>query len=59
MGIKKTVEILEANLQDANMLTEKPTSQWALTLRRFRGRRSGMIGLGVVTFLIIIAVSHR
>jgi len=56
MGTKKTVEMLEANLQDANMLTEKPTSQWALTLRRFRGRRSGMIGLGIVTFLIIIAV---
>ncbi|MCL1587054.1 MAG: ABC transporter permease [Actinomycetia bacterium] len=56
MGTKKTVEILEANLQDANMLTEKPSSQWALTLRRFRGRRSGMIGLGIVTFLIIIAV---
>jgi len=56
MGTKKTVEILEANLQDANMLTEKPTSQWALTLRRFRGRRSGMIGFGIVTFLIIIAV---
>jgi ABC-type dipeptide/oligopeptide/nickel transport system permease subunit len=56
MGTKKTVEILEANLQDANMLTEKPTSQWALTLRRFRGRRSGMIGLGIVTFLIMIAV---
>jgi peptide/nickel transport system permease protein len=56
MGRKKTVEMLEANLQDANMLTEKPTSQWALTLRRFRGRRSGMIGLGIVTFLIIIAV---
>ena len=56
MGTKKTVEILEANLHDANMLTEKPTSQWALTLRRFRGRRSGMIGLGIVTFLIMIAV---
>ena len=56
MGTKKTVEMLEANLQDANMLTEKPTSQWALTLRRFRGRRSGMIGLGIVIFLILIAV---
>jgi peptide/nickel transport system permease protein len=55
MGTKKTVEILEANLQDAN-LTEKPTSQWALTIRRFRGRKSGMIGLGIVTFLILIAV---
>jgi peptide/nickel transport system permease protein len=55
MGTKKTVEILEANLQDAN-LTEKPASQWALTIRRFRGRKSGMIGLGIVTFLILIAV---
>jgi peptide/nickel transport system permease protein len=55
MGTKKTVEILEANLQDAN-LTEKPTSQWALTLRRFRGRKSGMLGLGIVTALILIAV---
>jgi len=55
MGTKKTVEILEANLQDAN-LTEKPTSQWALTIRRFRGRKSGMIGLSIVVFLIAIAV---
>ena len=55
MGTKKTVEILEANLQDAN-LTEKPTSQWALTMRRFRGRKSGMIGLSIVVFLIVIAV---
>jgi ABC-type dipeptide/oligopeptide/nickel transport system permease subunit len=55
MGTKKTVQILEANLQDAN-LTEKPTSQWALTFRRFRGRKSGMLGLGIVVFLILIAV---
>jgi ABC-type dipeptide/oligopeptide/nickel transport system permease subunit len=56
MGTKKTVEVLEANLQDANLLTEKPTSQWALTLKRFRGRKSGMIGLGIVSVLIAIAV---
>ncbi len=56
MGTKKTVELLEASAQDANLLTEKPTSQWALTLRRFRGRRSGMIGLGIVTALIVIAI---
>lgn len=55
MGTKKTVEILEANLQSAN-LTEKPTSQWALTIRRFRGRKSGMIGLTIVSLLILIAV---
>ncbi len=56
MSTKKTVEILEANLQDANLLTEKPTSQWALTLRRFRERKSGMIGLGIVSALILIAL---
>ena len=56
MSRKKTVELLEANLQDANLLTDKPTSQWALTLRRFRGRKSGMIGLGIVVALIAIAV---
>lgn len=56
MRTKKTVEILEANLQDANLLTEKPSSQWALTLRRFRGRKSGMIGLGIVAVLIFIAI---
>ncbi|MEN8040243.1 MAG: ABC transporter permease [Actinomycetota bacterium] len=53
---QKTVELLEASAQDANLLTEQPTSQWALTLRRFRGRRSGMIGLGIVALLVIVAI---
>lgn len=56
MNKKRTVELLEATAQDANLLTEKPTSQWALTIKRFRGRRSGMIGLGIVTLLVLIAV---
>ncbi len=56
MNNKKTVEILEASAQDANLLTEKPTSQWALTLRRFRGRTSGMIGLSVVVLLVLVAI---
>ena len=56
MSTRKTVELLEASAQDANLLTEKPTSQWALTLRRFRGRKSGMIGLGIVTVLVFIAI---
>jgi len=56
MNTKKTVELLEASAQDTNLLTEKPTSQWALTLRRFRGRKSGMIGLVIVTVLVFIAI---
>ncbi len=56
MSQKKVIEQLEAAAQDASLLTEKPTSQWALTLKRFRGRKSGMIGLGIVVFLVLIAV---
>jgi ABC-type dipeptide/oligopeptide/nickel transport system permease subunit len=41
---------------DTQFLTEKPLSQWRLTLRRFRGRKSGMIGLAIVTLLILMAV---
>lgn len=56
MGSKKTVEMLEANAQSANLLTDSPRSQWSLTLKRFRGRTSGMIGLGIVLFLVFVAV---
>ncbi len=56
MNQKKVVEQLEASAQDANILTEKPTSQWALTLKRFRGRTSGMIGLSIVVLLVLIAI---
>jgi len=56
MSTKKTVEILEAAAQDANLLTEQPSSQWSLTLKRFRGRTSGMIGLGIVLFLVMVAL---
>jgi ABC-type dipeptide/oligopeptide/nickel transport system permease subunit len=55
MANKKTVEMLEASASDANLLTEKPISQWRLTIQRFRGRRSGMIGLGIVSALIVMA----
>ncbi|MGI9667212.1 MAG: ABC transporter permease [Acidimicrobiia bacterium] len=48
--------MLEASASDANLLTEKPTSQWALTMKRFRGRTSGMIGLGIVVFLVLVAI---
>ncbi len=51
----KALEALEAQSQELD-LTEKPLSQWRLTMRRFRGRTSGMIGLGIVVFLILVAV---
>ena len=41
--------------ESANLLA-KPSSQWRLVLRRFRGRKSGMIGLGIVTALILMAI---
>lgn len=51
----KAVEMLE--VQSLNQsLTDKPLSQWRLTLRRFRGRTSGMIGLFIVTALILMAI---
>ena len=56
MTSKKTVEALERSAADANLLTESPQSQWSLTLRRFRHRTSGMIGLVIVLSLIFIAV---
>jgi ABC-type dipeptide/oligopeptide/nickel transport system permease subunit len=31
-------------------------SQWRLAIRRFRERKSGMLGLGIVVFLIIVAI---
>lgn len=56
MTSKKNVEALERTAADANLLTESPQSQWSLTLRRFRHRTSGMIGLVIVLSLIFIAV---
>lgn len=56
MASKKTIEMLEASARSANLLTDSPSSQLSLSIRRFRSRTSGMIGLGVVVFLILIAV---
>jgi len=47
---------LESSASADNLLSERPTSQWALTLRRFRGRKSGMIGLVIVLILIGMAL---
>jgi ABC-type dipeptide/oligopeptide/nickel transport system permease subunit len=53
---KQAVEQLEAMAADGAQLTEKPLSQGRLALRRFRERKSGMIGLGIVTALIAVAL---
>ncbi|MCH8130658.1 MAG: ABC transporter permease, partial [Acidobacteria bacterium] len=56
-GRKTTVEALEAVAADEQRLTTKPQSQWRLAARRFRERKSGMIGLGIVVFLLLMAVA--
>ena len=53
---KKTVQMLEESASDANLLTDNPASQWRLTARRFRGRKSGMVGLFIVIALILMAI---
>lgn len=53
---KDAIEQLRIQAGDAERLLAPPLSQWRLTLRRFRGRKSGMIGLGLVVFLILVAV---
>lgn len=56
MSRPKAVEALEAQAGDVTRLYERPMSQWRLALRRFRGRKSGMVGLTIVTALILIAI---
>ena len=56
-GRKTTVEALEAVAADEQRLTTKPQGQWRLAARRFRERKSGMIGLGIVVFLLLMAVA--
>ena len=51
----KDIEQLEGITEQTDLLG-KPSSQWSLALRRFRGRKSGMIGLGIVTALVLMAI---
>ena len=53
---KQAIEQLEALAADQSLLTEKPLSQGRLAMKRFRGRKSGMIGLSIVMFLVAIAI---
>ncbi|MDH3193600.1 MAG: ABC transporter permease, partial [Acidimicrobiia bacterium] len=56
MSRKEALAQLQAEAADSSRLFEKPLTQWRLALRRFRGRKSGMIGLGIVVFLILVAI---
>ena len=51
----KDVEQLEGITEQTDLLG-KPSSQWSLALKRFRGRTSGMIGLGIVSALVLMAI---
>lgn len=55
LGPRKDIEQFAAAIERTDMLG-KPSSQWRLALRRFRGRKSGMIGLSIVVGLILMAV---
>ncbi len=52
---RAVVEQLEASAAESDLLATKPSSQWRLALRRFRERKSGMIGLFIVSGLILMA----
>ena len=53
---KQALEELERQAADGIRLTAEPLSQWRLALRRFRRRKSGMFGLGIVVFLALVAI---
>jgi ABC-type dipeptide/oligopeptide/nickel transport system permease subunit len=53
---REALEQLMAEAEDSAQLFEKPLTQWRLALRRFRGRRSGMVGLFLISGLILVAI---
>ena len=53
---QEALERLVAESAATEQLFEKPLGQWRLALRRFRGRKSGMVGLFLITSLILIAI---
>lgn len=38
------------------VLYQKPLTQWRLALKRFRGRKSGMVGLFMISALVLVAI---
>jgi ABC-type dipeptide/oligopeptide/nickel transport system permease subunit len=53
---RKDIAAMEDVTGSGDILMRKPTTQWRLTLRRFRGRKSGMIGLAIVSLLVLMAI---
>ncbi len=53
---REAIEKLQQQALDSKRLYDKPLTQWRLALRRFRGRKSGMIGLGIITMLVLVAI---
>lgn len=53
---RKSIEQIENALAEGDLFRDEPLSQWRLTLRRFRGRKSGMIGLTIVLLLVLMAI---
>jgi peptide/nickel transport system permease protein len=53
---REAIETLQQQALDSKRLYDKPLTQWRLALRRFRGRKSGMIGLGIITMLVFVAI---
>ncbi len=51
----EAAETNEAEAEAAGLLS-RPTSVWRIALRRFYRRKLGMVGLGLVTFMILVAV---
>ena len=53
---REALDQLMTEAEDSAQLFEKPLTQWRLALRRFRGRRSGMVGLFLISGLVLIAI---
>ncbi|MDH5372483.1 MAG: ABC transporter permease [Acidimicrobiia bacterium] len=53
---REALDQLVAESEDTAKLFEKPLTQWRLALRRFRGRKSGMVGLTLIVGLLMIAI---
>ncbi len=53
---QEALDKLVAEAAATEKLYEKPLSQWRLAMRRFRGRKSGMVGLFLISALILVAV---
>jgi ABC-type dipeptide/oligopeptide/nickel transport system permease subunit len=53
---QEALDKLVAEAAAAEKLYEKPLPQWRLAMRRFRGRKSGMVGLFMIASLVLVAI---